>query len=95
MALPSLSLGIEEEYQIIDPETRELASASGELVTAGEEILGEQIKPEFLRSQVEVGTRVCADISEARAEVVRLRTAISELAGEHGLAMAAASTHPI
>ena len=94
MPLPKLTLGIEEEYQIIDPVTRELAPYSEELISRGEVILGDQIKPELMRSQVEVGSRVCRDVGEARAEVVRLRGTIHRLAEEHGLAMAAASTHP-
>ncbi|MEM6792740.1 MAG: carboxylate-amine ligase [Acidobacteriota bacterium] len=91
----SLTLGIEEEYQIIDPETRQLASSNEALLREGVKILGEQIKPEFLQSQVEVGTRVCQDIQEARSELVRLRKTVSDLARRQGLAMAAASTHPI
>ncbi len=94
MSLPNLTLGIEEEYQIIDPETRELAPASEEIISRGQELLGEQIKPEFMRSQVEVGSKVCRDVGEARAEVVRLRGAIHTLAAERGLRMVAASTHP-
>lgn len=95
MALPKLTLGIEEEYQIIDPQTRELANHADSLLADGVETLGEQIKPEFMRSQVEVGTSVCSDIREARTEVVRLRRAVADLAAKHGLALAAASTHPI
>ena len=94
MSLPNLTLGIEEEYQIINPETRELAPASEEIISRGQELLGEQIKPEFMRCQVEVGSNVCRDIAEARAEVVRLRRAIHSLAEERGLRMVAASTHP-
>ncbi len=94
MRLPDLTLGIEEEYQIIDPETRELAPYSEELISRGQEILQEQIKPELMRSQVEVGTHVCRDIGEARAEVSRLRRTIGQIAEEHGLRMGAASTHP-
>ncbi len=94
MSLPNLTLGIEEEYQIVDPETRELAPASEEIIARGQEVLGEQIKPEFMRSQVEVGSKVCRDVAEARAEVVRLRGEISRLAEERGLRMVAASTHP-
>ncbi|MEM8995820.1 MAG: carboxylate-amine ligase [Acidobacteriota bacterium] len=90
-----LTLGIEEEYQIIDPETRQLASGNQQLLDEGAKILGEQIKPEFMQSQVEVGTRVCRDISEARSEIVRLRKTVSDLAKVHGLGLAAASTHPI
>ena len=95
MPLPPLTLGIEEEYQIIDPQTRMLASSNERLVAEGAKILGEQIKPEFMQSQVEVGTNVCRDIHEARAEVVKLRSTVSELASREGLVMAAASTHPI
>lgn len=95
MALPKLTLGIEEEYQIIDPETRRLSPGSEDLIREGTKTLGDQIKPEFMRSQVEVGTRPCQDIGEARQEVVRLRGEIARLAKEQGLAMAAASTHPI
>ncbi|MEM7350243.1 MAG: carboxylate-amine ligase [Acidobacteriota bacterium] len=94
MALPNLTLGIEEEYQIIDPETRELAPFSEEIVTRGQVILQDQIKPEFMRSQVEVGSKICRDIPEARAEVIRLRRTIHGLAEERGLRMVAASTHP-
>lgn len=92
--LPDLTLGIEEEYQIIDPETRELAPYGEQLLKDGQAELGEQIKPEMMQSQVEVGSKVCSNISEARAEIVRLRGTIHRLAGEQGLAMAAASTHP-
>ena len=95
MALPKLTLGIEEEYQIIDPRTRELANDAESLLAEGEKTLGEQIKPEFMRSQVEVGTNICHDISEARSEVARLRRAVADLAAKHDLAVAAASTHPI
>ena len=94
MSLPSLTLGIEEEYQIIDPETRELAPFSEELIARGQEILQDQIKPELMRSQVEVGSKVCRNIGEARDEVVKLRGTICQLAEERGLRMAAASTHP-
>ncbi len=92
--LPDLTLGIEEEYQIVDPKTRELAPYGEQLLADGQVELGDQIKPEMMRSQVEVGTRVCADISEARSEIVRLRSTINRLANDQGLAMAAASTHP-
>ncbi|MEM7585994.1 MAG: carboxylate-amine ligase [Acidobacteriota bacterium] len=94
MRLPDLTLGIEEEYQIIDPETRELAPFSEELIERGQEILQDQIKPELMRSQVEVGSKVCRNIAEAREEVVRLRGTICKIAEERGLRMAAASTHP-
>ena len=94
MRLPKLTLGIEEEYQIVDPETRELAPMSEPLIERGQDNLGDQIKPEFMQCQVEVGTRVCGDIKEARAEVCRLRAAVAQLAEEQGMRMVAASTHP-
>jgi carboxylate-amine ligase len=94
MALPRLTLGIEEEYQIIDPETRELKSYIQELLEQGRVVLQDQIKPEFLESQVEVGSHICRDVGEVRAEVIRLRRLICELAEKNGLAVAAASTHP-
>ncbi len=94
MSLPNLTLGIEEEYQIIDPETRSLAPMSEDLIARGQVILGDQIKPELMRSQVEVGSKVCRNISEARDEVIRLRSTICRLAEDRGLRMAAASTHP-
>ena len=94
MGLPNLTLGIEEEYQIIDPETRELAPRGETLVAEGQATLQDQIKPEFMRSQVEVGTAVCSSIDEARQEVIRLRRRVIELCEKQGLCMVAASTHP-
>ena len=94
-SLPNLTLGIEEEYQIIDPETRELKSYVQEFLEEGRLVLQDQIKPEFLQSQVEVGSHICRNIQEIRAEVVRLRRSICKLADEKGVRVAAASTHPI
>jgi carboxylate-amine ligase len=94
MALPPLTIGIEEEYQIIDPDTRELQSYIQEFLEQGRVILKDQIKPEFMQSQVEVGSHICRTIKEARQEIIRLRRTICELAEENGLMMAAASTHP-
>jgi glutamate---cysteine ligase / carboxylate-amine ligase len=89
------TLGIEEEFQIIDPVTRELRSHVTEFLDEGKMILGEQIKPEMIQSQIEVGTGVCKNIQEARADITRLRSIISSLAGKTGLKIVAASTHPI
>jgi len=88
------TLGIEEEFQIIDPATWELRSHIQEMLSRGREVLGDAIKPELHQSTVEVGTKVCRDIDEARQEVFRLRTAVSRLAAEKGLRIMAASTHP-
>ena len=89
------TLGIEEEFQIVDPQTRELRSHVSEILDEGRMILGEQIKPEMIQSQVEVGTGVCRNIQEARADITRLRSVISSLAYKNGLRIVAASTHPI
>jgi carboxylate-amine ligase len=90
----AFTLGIEEEYQIVDPETRELRSYITQILEPGRTILREQIKPEMHQSIVEVGTRPCRTISEARAEILHLRGAISGLAARHGLKIVAAGTHP-
>lgn len=89
------TLGIEEEFQIVDPQTRELRSHVSEFLDEGRMLLGEQIKPEMLQSQIEVGTGVCKNIQEARADITRLRGIISSLAQKNGLKIVAASTHPI
>jgi carboxylate-amine ligase len=94
MKLPELTLGIEEEYQIIDPETRGLTSYVMEMLEEGRLLLKDQIKPEFMQSQVEVGSSVCRNIGEVRSELSRLRGSICEIAHKNGLAVAAASTHP-
>ncbi len=88
------TLGIEEEFQIVDPQTRELRSHVSEFLEEGKMLLGEQIKPEMIQSMIEVGTGVCKNIQEARADITRLRSIISGLAGKSGLAIVAASTHP-
>ncbi|CDM65751.1 carboxylate-amine ligase [Pyrinomonas methylaliphatogenes] len=88
------TLGIEEEFQIVDPATRELRSHVSEILAEGRMLLGEQIKPEMIQSTVEVGTGVCRNIQEARAEIIRLRSIVSHLARKQGLAIVAASTHP-
>lgn len=89
------TLGIEEEYQVIDPETRELRSYITQILDRGQTILREQIKPEMHQSIVEVGTQPCRTIQQARAEVVRLRGIVSALAAQHNLRIVAAGTHPI
>jgi len=94
MALPKLTLGLEEEYQIIHPVTRELTSYIQQFLDRGSLVLKDQIKPEFLQSQVEVGSHVCEDIAEARRELCRLRKAVLELARSEGLQVVAAGTHP-
>lgn len=90
----AFTLGIEEEYQVIDPETRELRSYITQILEAGQMILREQIKPEMHQSIVEVGTKPCRTIGEAREEVVRLRGSIAGLAERNNLKIIAAGTHP-
>jgi len=95
MPLPALTLGLEEEYQIVHPETRELTSYVQQFLDRSRSIvLRDQIKPEFLQSQIEVGSSICRDICEARGELVRLRRAVRELAESEGMRVAAAGTHP-
>lgn len=94
MALPEFTIGIEEEYQIVDPESRELTSYVQEMLDEGRHVLKDQIKEEFLQSQVEVGSKICRNIGEAREELVRLRSAVVRVAENNGLRVAAASTHP-
>ncbi|HKP38429.1 MAG TPA: carboxylate-amine ligase [Pyrinomonadaceae bacterium] len=89
------TLGIEEEFQIVDPVTRELRSHVSEFLEEGKMILGEQIKPEMIQSMIEVGTGICRNIQEARADISNLRGVISSLAQKNGLKIVAASTHPI
>jgi carboxylate-amine ligase len=93
MKPPSLTIGIEEEYQIIDPATRELRSYITEILKDESLVLGE-VKPELHQSMVEVGTKVCRVPGEVRAELVRLRRLVMELAGKKGLKVAAAGSHP-
>ena len=92
---PPFTIGIEEEYLLVNKETRALIiDPPVSLIGEFEEVLGSQVTSELLRSQVEVATKVCKTVQEARAELVRLRGAIIEVSGRHGLAPIAASTHP-
>ncbi len=88
------TLGIEEEFQIVDPETRELKSHVSEILEEGKLILGEKLKPEMIQSMIEVGTGICHNIQEAREDITKLRCIISGLARKKNLEIVAASTHP-
>jgi carboxylate-amine ligase len=88
------TLGIEEEFQIIDPVTRELKSHIEEILDDGKIILQERVKPEMHQSVVEVGTEICDTIQDARKDVVFLRKTLSDLAAKKGLRIAASGTHP-
>ncbi len=91
---PDFTLGIEEEYLLVDLETLELAAAPQALMDACAADLEGQVSPEFLQCQIEIGTRVCRDIGEAREDLKRLRSSVARHAREHGLAPIAASCHP-
>jgi glutamate---cysteine ligase / carboxylate-amine ligase len=93
--LPTFTIGIEEEYQTIDPETRDLRShIQAELLEKGKMVLQERVKAELHQSVVEVGTGICKNIKEAKAEVKELRRHIIRLARENGLRVASVATHP-
>jgi carboxylate-amine ligase len=95
MERPSLSIGIEEEYQTIDPETRDLRShIASEILPKAKLALHEAVKPEMHQAVIEVGTKVCRNIKEAREDIRLLRREMITLAGQNGLLLAAASTHP-
>ena len=88
------TLGIEEEFQIIDPETRELRSHVQEILADGKMILKERVKSEMHQSVVELGTEVCDDAASARQQVIELRVKLATLAARDGLKIASAGTHP-
>ncbi len=88
------TLGVEEEFQIVDPQTGELRSHVSELLASSVPVLGDHIKRELHQSIVEVGTKICADVGELRDEIFRTRRELSNAAERVGLAVAAAGTHP-
>jgi carboxylate-amine ligase len=88
------TLGIEEEFQIIDPETRELRSHIEQIMEDGKMILRERVKAEMHQSVVEVGTDICHGVADARAAVTDLRSDLWGLARKRGLTIAASGTHP-
>ena len=90
----TFTLGIEEEFAIIDPQTRELRSHIHEILEGGKLTLKEQIKPEMHQSVVELGTEICDSIGCAREHVTGLRTKLAELAARSGLKIASMGTHP-
>ena len=94
MDFSALTIGVEEEYQIIDPDTRELTSYVGDVLEQGAVIFRDQVKPELLQSQVEIGSHVCRNVREARQEVTRLRSIVSEIAERNGCRIVSAATHP-
>ena len=92
---PEFTLGVEEEYLLVDKETRALVvDPPGSLLSECQELLDGQVTTELLRSQIEVGTKVCRNVQEAREDLAKLRKCIIEVAGRHGIAPIASSTHP-
>ncbi len=92
---PAFTIGVEEEYLLVDKETRALVIDPPEsLIGECEDLCGEQVTTEFLRSQIEIGTKVCNNVQEAREDLRRLRRIVIDVAARHGLAPIAASTHP-
>ena len=95
MDTPKLTIGIEEEYLLVDLDTRDLVREVPKgLMEECEAVISGQVSPEFLQCQIEIGTRVCNSLQGARKELVHLRSCISKIAKKHNLAPIAASTHP-
>ena len=93
--IPALTLGIEEEYLLVDPQTRDLVrDPSPDFIKDCKARLGERVTPEFLRCQIEIGTPVCLNIGEARHHLAALRTTVINTAKKYGMNLMAASTHP-
>ena len=92
---PTFTMGIEEEYLLVDRDTRALVvDPPKSLMSECEELIGEQVSSELLRSQIEIGTKVCNNIQEAREDLARLRKVIVDVTANHNIAPIAASTHP-
>ena len=92
--LQNLTLGIEEEYQLIDPKTRELTSYITEIMEDGEVIFRDNVKPELLQSQIEIGSKVCSNLTELHQDLNRLRKLVKTYANKNSLEIIAAGTHP-
>jgi len=92
---PAFTIGVEEEYLLVDKETRALVIDPPEtLMAEAEEKCGSQVTSELLQSQIEIGSKVCNGVQELREDLARLRGNVIDVAGRHGLAPIAASTHP-
>ncbi|SLN09797.1 Carboxylate-amine ligase YbdK [Roseovarius litorisediminis] len=93
-AAPDFTIGIEEEYLLVDRDSLALADAPPELLTACQNDLEDQVSPEFLTCQIEIGTKVCRTVGEAREDLKRLRSSVAREAAKFNLAPIAASCHP-
>src|SRR5689334_14755971 len=90
----NFTLGVEEEYMVLDPLTRELKSHEQRIVHEGQKIIKDKVKAEMHQAVVEVGTDICADIDEAYNDISILRKTIWDIAHSLGFSMGAAGTHP-
>ncbi len=90
----TFTIGVEEEYQIVDPETRALRGRAERVLPEAQKTLGEEVQHELLLSQLETATLVCRDLAAVRHEVTRLRREVIAAAAHHGSEIAAAGTHP-
>ena len=88
------TLGVEEEYMVLDPQTKELKSHEQKIVTEGQKVIKDKVKAEMHQAVVEVGTDICQNIDEACKDVSTLRHTIAQIAGDLGLWVGAAGTHP-
>lgn len=93
-ALENFTIGVEEEYQIINPETRELRQRAARILPRAQEAVGDDVTNELFLSQIEIGTPVCRTLAEVRSELVRLRRELIAAAKRDGSRIAAAGTHP-
>ncbi len=95
MVEPSFSIGVEEEYLLVDRDTRDLVREVPEgMFDDCQKLLQSQVSQEFLQCQIEVGTQVCQSLAEVRADLARLRRCVAGVADSHGLRLIAGSTHP-
>ena len=92
--IADFTIGVEEEYQIVNPTTRELRQRAGRILPRAQEAVGDEVTNELYQSQIEIGTPVCRTLSEARVELVRLRRGVIAAAERDGSRIASAGTHP-
>jgi carboxylate-amine ligase, YbdK family len=92
--MEEFTIGVEEEYQIINAETRELHSRGASILREAQSAVGEEVQPELYLSQIEIGTPICRTLAEVRRELVRLRREVIAAAESKGNRIAAAGTHP-
>src|SRR5437588_3543754 len=90
----TFTLGVEEEYMVLDPVTKELKSHEQKIVQEGQKVIKDKVKAEMHQAVVEVGTDICQNVDEAYQDVATLRKTISDIAQSLGFAIGAAGTHP-